>query len=98
MPNCLQQRTAVGGLLRHGERRGDARAAGVAAPVVAHQTVALREVGLRTEWCVRVGDEGSVDEHYWLTRADDVVLQHGSIDTQPLGQFLRQNSSPSIDS
>ena len=40
-----QQRPAIGGLLGDAERRRHARAAGVAAPVVAHQPVVGRSAG-----------------------------------------------------
>jgi len=78
--NVPQQRPAIGGLVGYAERRRHARAAGVAAPVIAHQAVVGRQRRLGAERCVGFGDERAVDEHDRLARAHDLVLQYGPID------------------
>ena len=79
-----QQRQAISGLLGDAERRRHARAAGVAAPVIAHQPGVGRQRRLGAERRVRLGDERAMDEHDRLARAHDLVLQHAPIDTQLL--------------
>jgi hypothetical protein len=88
MPRCPEQRPAIGGLLGDAERRRHARAASVAAPVIAHQAGVGRQRRLGAQWCVSLGDERTVDEHDRLARTHDLVLQHGPIDAQLLLQFL----------
>ncbi len=91
-----QQRPAIGSLLGDAERLRHARAAGVAAPVVAQQAVVVRQRRLGAERRVGLGEQRAVDEHHRLARAHHLVLQHGPIDPEPVLQFLGDHSYPSI--
>ena len=83
----LQQGAAIGGLLAETERRSDRAAAGVAAPVVAHQAVAAVQRRLAAERRVCLGDQGTVDQQDRFAGARDFELEFRSVDARPLHGF-----------
>ncbi len=82
-----QQGAAIGGLLGETERRFDRAAAGVAAPMVAHQTIAAVQDRLGAERRVGLGDPGTVDQQDRLAGARDLELEFRSVDARPLHLF-----------
>jgi hypothetical protein len=79
-----QQPPTVGGLLGDAAGTGGATAAGVAAPVIGDELVAIREAGFAPQRLERISDERAVDADYRLASTGDCILQAGTIDLRSL--------------
>src|SRR5262245_46340608 len=65
-PQGLQDSLAVSCLPFATDRPLDPAAAAVAAPMISDQLVTVGQAELIEQWPERIGDEGTVDEDYWV--------------------------------